>query len=260
MLFLHKVDILELYLNIFRKPYKINQYRKTMKQSAGSHILDELLEGGYEKEILTTIYGPAGSGKTLFCLLSLLKVAESGKKIIYIDTEGGFSIERLKQLSPDYKKILGQIVFLRPTTFKGQKKSFEKLRELVNDKIGMIVVDTIAMLYRLEIGKSDDIYEVNRELGRQLSCLSEIARKKNIPILITNQVYADFENKGKVNIVGGDLLKYSSKCLIELQITPSGNRRVIIKKHRSISAEKEAVFKIVEKGISKTREGKGFFF
>jgi DNA repair protein RadB len=231
-----------------------------MKLSAGSHILDKLLEGGYEKDIITTIYGPAGSGKTLLCLLSLLKIAESGKKIIYIDTEGGFSIERLKQLSANYKEILENIIFLRPTSFKGQKKAFEKLKEITNGRIGMIIIDTIAMLYRLELGKSDDIYEVNRELGRQLSCLSEIARKKRIPILITNQVYADFDDKDKVNIVGGDLLKYSSKCLIELQITPSGNRRAVLKKHRSISAEKEAVFKIVEKGISKTREGRGFFF
>lgn len=231
-----------------------------MKQSTGSQILDKLLEGGYEKDILTTIYGPAGSGKTLLCLLALLKIAESGKKIIYIDTEGGFSVERLKQLNSNYKNTLENIIFLRPTSFKGQKKAFEKLKQIVNSRIGMIIIDTIAMLYRLELGKSDDVYEINRELGKHLSCLSEIARKKKIPILIANQVYADFDNKDKVNIVGGDLLKYSSKCLIELQITPSGNRRAILKKHRSISAEKEVTFKIVEKGISKTREGRGFFF
>jgi DNA repair protein RadB len=229
-----------------------------MKVSTGSLILDKLLEGGYEKDIITTIYGPAGSGKTLLCLLSLIKIAESSKKIIYIDTEGGFSIERLKQLSPEYKTILDKIVFLRPTSFQGQKGAFEKLKEAVNNKIGMIIIDTIAMLYRLELGKSNDVYEVNRELGKQLGCLSEIARKKKIPVLVANQVYADFNKKDKVNIVGGDLLKYSSKCLMELQITPSGNRRVILKKHRSISAEKEATFKIIEKGISKVREGRGF--
>jgi len=231
-----------------------------MKLPTGSYILDKLLEGGYEKDILTTIYGPAGSGKTLLCLLALQKVAESGEKVIYVDTEGGFSVERLKQLNPNYKNILENIVFLRPTSFKGQKKAFEKLKEIVNNKIGMIIIDTIAMLYRLELGKNDDVYEVNRELGKQLSCLSEIARKKKIPVLITNQVYADFDNKDKVNIVGGDLLKYGSKCLIELQTTPSGNRRAVLKKHRSLSAEKEITFKIVEKGISKVREGRGFFF
>ena len=217
-----------------------------MKIPTGSKILDKMLNSGYETDIITTIYGPAGSGKTVLCLLCSLGVARSGKKVIYVDTEGNFSLERLKQIAPDYQKILDKIVFLRPTSFKGQKKSFEKLKEIVDNKIGLIVVDTIAMLYRLELGKNDDIYEVNRELGKQLSYLTEIARKKNIPVLITNQVYADFENKDDVKMVGGDLLKYGSKCLLELQITPSGNRRVVLRKHRSIPEEKKIVFKIVE--------------
>ena len=51
------------------------------------------------------------------------------------------------------------------------------------------------MLYRLELGKSDDVYEVNRELGKQLCCLAEIARKKKILVLITNQVYSNFDEK-----------------------------------------------------------------
>ena len=71
---------------------------------------------------------------------------------------------------------------------------------------------------------------------------------------------ADFEEKDKINLVGGDLLKYGSKCLLELQITPSGNRRAIIKKHRHLPAEKEITFKIVEGGILGTKEGKGFRF
>jgi len=62
-----------------------------MKISAGSPILDELLEGGYEKDIINTIYGPAGSGKTLLCLLALIKVAEQGKKITYTDKQLLFS-------------------------------------------------------------------------------------------------------------------------------------------------------------------------
>jgi len=77
-------------------------------------------------------------------------------------------------------------------------------------------------------------------------------------VLVTNQVYADFEDKEKVNIVGGDLLKYGSKCLIELQITPAGNRRAILRKHRSLEQEREITFKIVEGGIIGTKEGRGF--
>ncbi len=230
--------------------------------STGSNILDLMLNGGYEKDIITTIYGPAGSGKTCLCMLCSINMARDEKMVIYVDSEGGFSLERLKQITShigkDYKKILNKIIFLRPTNFGDQRKSFEKLKDIVNDKIGLIVVDTIAMLYRLELGKNEEVYEINRELGRQIAYLTEIARNKNIPILISNQVYSDFDDKARINIVGGDILKYGSKCLIELQITPDGNRRVILRKHRSIIAEKEILFKIVEEGIVGTKESKGF--
>ena len=228
----------------------------------GSQILDSMLEGGYEKEVITTIYGPAGSGKTVLCLLCSMTIARSGKKVVYVDSEGGFSVDRLKQIcsgiSQDHKKILENIIFLRPVRFDEQKKSFEKLRELINDKIGLIVVDTIAMLYRLELGRSEHIQEVNRELANQISYLTEITRKNKVPVLITNQVYTDFDERDKVNIVGGDILKYGSKCLIELQITPNGNRRAILRKHRSLKEEKEIIFKIVEGGIAGSAESKGF--
>jgi DNA repair protein RadB len=226
---------------------------------SGSKILDRMLNGGYEKDIITTIYGPAGSGKTVLCMLCAINVVRNKKKVIYVDTENNFSVERLKQIAKyDYNKVLGGMIFLRPLSFEEQKKSFDKLREIVDNKVGLIVVDTIAMLYRLELGKSSEVYSVNRELGRQIAYLNEIARKKHIPVLITNQVYADFENKDNVKMVGGDLLKYSSKCLLELQATPSGNRKVILKKHRSIEEEKEITFKIVEGGVIGTKEGKGF--
>lgn len=232
------------------------------KIPTGSKILDVMLGGGYEKDIVTTVYGPAGSGKTVLCLLCSINVARTGKKVVYVDSEGGFSLERLKQIashiSQDYKKILDNIIFLRPTSFIEQKKSFEKLKDIINDKIGLIVVDTIAMLYRLELSKNEDIHEVNIELGKQISYLTEIARKKAIPVLITNQVYTDFDDRERVNIVGGDILKYGSKCLIELQITPNGNRRAILKKHRSMQEEKEIIFKIVEGGIIGTKESRGF--
>ena len=108
------------------------------------------------------------------------------------------------------------------------------------------------------MGNAQEVYEVNRTLGKQIALLAEIARKKQIPVLMTNQVYADFDNKDKVNMVGGDLLKYGSKCLIELQKTPDGLRRAIIRKHRSMAEEKEFLFKIVEEGIEKAKESKGF--
>jgi len=229
------------------------------KIPSGTDVVDVLLDGGYESDVVTTIYGPAGSGKTNLVLLASVDMARQGKKVIYIDTEGGFSVARLNQLTTNGKKILGNILFLKPTKFSEQKKAFEKLKEVVNKReIGLIIVDTIAMLYRLELGKNEDVYEVNRELGKQIAYLTEIARKKNIPVIITNQVYTNFDERDKIKMVGGDIIKYGSKCLIELQITPNNKRRAILKKHRSLPEEKEAMFEINEKGLKLVKQSRGF--
>ncbi|MEM3112953.1 MAG: DNA repair and recombination protein RadB [Candidatus Pacearchaeota archaeon] len=234
-----------------------------LKISAGSYDLNRFLSGGYEKDIITTIYGPAGSGKTNFCMLAAVSQAKKGKKVIFVDTEGGFSVERIKQISEgEYDSIIKNIILMKPTSFEEQKKSFNLLvKEIKKPDIGLVIVDGITMLYRLEISSKSDIQELNRELARQLRTLSEISRNKFIPILVTNQVYYEFlpehefkEGKERsAKMAGGDLLKYWSKCLIELK-NDNGKRTAILKKHRSLP-EKSLNFTIDNKGIRR----KGFF-
>ncbi len=221
------------------------------KLNSGSTVLNKLLEYGYERDILTTVYGPAGSGKTTLCLLASIAAVKEGKKVIYIDTEGGFSAIRLQQLDAD-EKVLHNILVLKPTNFEEQISALVKLKEMINDKIGLIVVDTIGMLYRIELGKGNrfnvDSKQVNNELSLQILYLTEIARKNNIPILLTNQVYADFDEKDAVKMVGGDILQYGSKCLFELKRFKN-YRKAVLKKHRHVKEGKEVVFEIVQQGF-----------
>ena len=209
------------------------------KISAGSYDLNKWLFGGYEKDIITMIAGPAGSGKTNFCVIAAASQAKKENKVIFIDTEGGFSIERIKQLvGEETEKILKNMLLLKPTSFEEQKKDFLKLlQNIKKGEVGLIIVDGMTMLYRLELGDASQlkdeskIKEVNREMANQMKTLAEIARRQNIPVLITNQVYTEFLSeqelrKGvekKVNLVGGDLLKYWSKCIIELK--QEGNKK-----------------------------------
>jgi DNA repair protein RadB len=216
--------------------------------SAGILVIDKLL-GGYEADCVTTVYGPAGSGKTNLCMFCLKAVVEEGKKVIYVDTEGSFSVDRFKQICQDYDKALENVIFIKPISLEEQKKAFDILRKNLNDKVGLVIVDSIAPFYRLQYSNTQDIQDANRELSLQLNFLTEIARRKEIPVLITNQVYASFDDKNKVNMVGGDILKYASKCLIELQKAHKGKRVAIIRKHRSMPEGKEAVFEIKEKEI-----------
>jgi len=222
------------------------------KLSTGINFLDRMLQGGYDEDIITTMYGPSGSGKTNLCLIAAVNVANSGKKVFFFDTEGGIAVERIKQIAKDYEAILPKMIFFQPTTFEEQKAAFETMREMADDQVGLIVVDSISMLYRLELGKSEEVYDVNAALGRQIAYLVEIARKRKIPVLLTTQVYADFDNRDQVKIVGGDLLKYGSKCLIEL-FRFANCRGWCLRKHRSLPEGLEAKFRIVEKGVEEVR-------
>ncbi|MBU3906623.1 MAG: DNA repair and recombination protein RadB [Nanoarchaeota archaeon] len=236
------------------------------KISAGSYDLNKWLFGGYENDVITMIAGPAGSGKSNFCILAAVSQAKHGNKVIFVDTEGGFSVERARQIAgEDCEKILESILLMKPVNFEEQKKTFSKLLSTLkdNDKVRLIIVDGMTMLYRLEMGdarqeESDsNVQDVNRELAKQMRILAEISRKQEIPVLITNQVYSEFLSeedlrkgvKKGVNFVGGDLLKYWSKCIIELQ-NENGKRTAVLRKHRSLP-EKEFSFAITNEGIKK---------
>ncbi len=225
---------------------------KKLRSSTGSEVFDELLEGGVDCDTITTVYGPAGSGKTNFCLVCALSAIKEGKRVVFIDTEGNFSVARLSQLTEDYSSALKSFYFFKPVTFDEQKAAFDKLRTAVKESVGLIVVDSISMLYRLERGqKQEDVPAINKELGLQLSFLSEIARTKHIPVVVTNQVYANFEEKDGVRMVGGDILRYGSKCLIELQNLKGNKRKAILQKHRALPAGKEIIFSIEAKGLER---------
>ena len=233
------------------------------KISAGSYDLNKWLYGGYEAGIITMIVGPPASGKTNFVILASCSLAKKGSKVIFIDTEGGFSVERVKQIVGEgYENILKNILILNPVSFEEQTKIFTNLLNKVKkENIGLIVVDGMAMLYRLELGdalklKDDNkVKEVNREVAKQMRILAEISRRQNMPILITNQVYHEFLSekdwkkgiKPEANIVGGDLFKYWSKTIIELKIN-DGKKKAILLKHRSMPI-KELNFEIRNEGI-----------
>ncbi len=235
------------------------------KIQTGSYDLNNWLAGGYEKGIITLFYGPAASGKSNFVLLAACHNAKKEQKIIFIDTEGSFSIDRINQISGNLSEpILKNIIILKPTSFQEQKKSFLKMYKEIDksENIGLIIVDSITMLYRLELAEArkkglEHIQNVNADLANQTKALYEIAHKKNIPVLITSQVYSDFLSEedwlaGKeagVNVVGGDILKYWSKCIIELQ-NNRGKHTAIIKKHRSLPST-YLNFEIVNEGVRK---------
>lgn len=212
--------------------------------------IDDILSGGVETKTITQVYGPAGSGKTNLCLQVAVNSIKSGKKVIFIDTEGGHSIERMKQIAgKDSKVVLDNTFCYGPSTFDEQNFIIENLDTVIEKfgQFGLIVLDCAVSLYR--IGTDEEkATNMNRMLSRQLAKLSELSRKFNLAVIITNQVYSSLEDGG-AEPIGGSILKYWSKAIIELKKENSSLREAILKRHRSLPENMSTKFRITSDGL-----------
>lgn len=206
--------------------------------NSGNVDLDNFLNSGYND--LTIIYGPAASGKTTLALMASLELAKQ-KKGYFLRHREWFSFERAKQMSVLYKELLDYIFLFKINNFEEQCERIEELNKIVS-KFSLIVVDSIGNYYREEL--KSNVIKINREMEKQLRILRDYSKKFNIPIIITNQVYTNIHKK-EIDLVGGNMVRDFSKCLLELKKDP---RKVVMKKPET----KEMYFRIVDGGIIKS--------
>ena len=216
--------------------------------------LDTLLGGGFEKGTITQIFGPPSSGKSNITMTLAVNVAKNNKKVIYMDTEGGISIDRVKQIAgPDFSKVANNIIVLEPTNFLEQNdnlKSIDFWLKKNHADVDLIVLDSAVALYRVDDMKSS---KLNKELGKQMGMLSKIARQYDVAVVVTNQIYSSIDEEGNNDIkaVGGTILQYWSKVIIQLERGDEINQRVAtLIRHRSIPEGKKAMFTISSNGIN----------
>jgi DNA repair protein RadB len=208
------------------------------------------LMGGLEKKAITNFYGAPGTGKTNFCLLAALDCIKKGGKVVFIDTESSFSVERLRQMTGNADYAVSRIHLIEPKTFQEQSRAVRELESLDAD---LIIVDSMVALYRLEYGEEkkdkSERMEPVRELSKQLAILSNIARKKDIPVVITSHMFRGWDS-GEPDVVGGDLMKYWSKTLVFIEKTSRmSERKATIMKHRFAPEGGNVKFQIANEGI-----------
>jgi DNA repair protein RadB len=214
----------------------------------GCRALDELLGGGVEAACLTLLYGVAGSGKTNLCLQVARNVARGGKKVVYVDTEG-VSLDRLRQMcGADFDEVVRRILISEPYSNEEQEKLIESAVRIVeaSEDFGLVAVDSMTMHYRLTLRHEDP--EERRSLTRQVARLLRVARKTEIPVLLTSQVYTDIDRE-TIEPLGGHMLTHNCKTLVRLEKIGPAMRRAVRVKHRHL-AEGEAVkFRLTERGV-----------
>lgn len=220
-----------------------------------NNFIDELL-GPLQTNTITSFYGSPGTGKSTLCFEYVNAYLKTGKKIIYVDTEGGFSPERLKQINPDIN--LNNIIVISPKTFEDQQKVISSLNKQITSakSIGLVIVDSLVMLYRLKLGDSPK--KINSDLGEQLRLLTEIARGFNIPVIVTNHMYVDFDTKEK-KMTGGNVMEYWSKTILELD-KDDDVKYACLKKHKFRPESKRVEFVFENCGLLMKNKTRSFNF
>ncbi len=203
---------------------------------------------------ITQIYGEWASGKSNLCMIAVVETLLKGKRVVFIDTEGSFSPQRFRQLvrarGGKAEELLKNLIIAEPSDFDEQRIAINKLEELDMSDVGLVVVDSMVSLYRLEM-TSEDARHANKELSRQLAKLLRIGKRYEIPIVITNQVYTSFSAEGRNEValpVGREVVRYWTKVVIQLE--KRGNMRVArLIRHKYKKEGGEIIFKITEEGI-----------
>ena len=223
----------------------------------GCQSLDMLLMGGLSTKALTLIYGEAETGKTTFTIQCAVNCARMGQKAMIIDSDGSFSSQRLIQIAQqDYEEIAEKIILTRPENFEQQSYIIDQLENILTEKVLLIAIDTVTSLYRAEIArKPKRVFELNRELSRQLAYLSQLAKTRETAILITSQVRSIIQTENlTVEPVATRVLKFWADTIINFKPTPQPHVfRAVLEKHPEQKRLKTCFFKITQKGITSCR-------
>ncbi len=172
--------------------------------TTGSKNLDNLLGGrGIETKSITEAFGAFGSGKTQIAHSLAVGVQlpeEQGGcngKAVYIDTEGTFRPERIRQfaegIQANPEKVLKNILVARAFNSDHQMLLLDKVSELIKDgePIKLIIIDSLTAHFRAEFTGRGQLADRQQRLNRYLHQLQKLGEQHNIAIYVTNQVMAD---------------------------------------------------------------------
>jgi len=222
--------------------------------STGCDALDDLLGGGFERGTVSQLYGPPAAGKTNVALSAAVDVAAAGDSVLYIDTEG-LSVDRFQQLiettaDEPTEDVASRLIITDAVDFDEQQEAVRDAADFA-ERVELIVLDSATGFYRLNRAGDEEGGDSLRAVARQVTQLLSLARKHDIAVVITNQVYSDPESD-RVRALGGHTLEHWTGVVVRLDRFRGGNRRATLEKHRAKAAGQTATFEITDRGIETT--------
>jgi len=223
--------------SIFMSLEQREQFEKTRDViSTGSQALDDLLGGGIPTGTFVELYGAPQSGKSQLCYTLVANVLlpkkfgglEAGA--IWLDTEGSFNSQRLKQILRYYEYKFNIAEPISTINFKvATTRTLTQIEMALKEtgkiipvhKVKLLIIDSLMDPFRAEYGGLGDLAERQKHLNRVLHVLMRLAEAYDLAVVYTNQVMANPDPfataMDKVQPVGGFVLGHASDIRIWLR-------------------------------------------
>ena len=218
--------------------------------STGCAPVDDLLGGGFERGTATQVYGPPAAGKTNLALSAAVQTAAAGDRALYLDTEG-LSLDRFEQLAAgtgaEPEALASRVITTEAYDFDEQERVVRDADEFAPE-VELVVLDSATGHYRLE-RDDDDEGATLRRVGRQVRHLLGLARREELAVVVTNQVFTDPET-GNARALGGHTLDHWTGVVLRLDRFRGGKRRATLEKHHAREAGDTAAFRITGDGLA----------
>lgn len=175
-----------------------------------NQALDQMLGGGVPLGKLTEFCGVPGIGKTqmgmqLATSVQLPKILDGAEgECIYIDTEGSFVIERVKEIAEAFsnhvsslmedaseytlEKVLSRIYYYRIHDYVEQLALINMLPHLIQyqyPKVKLVVIDSITFHFRYDF---EDLSKRTKILTSMAQKLMSLGEKFSVAVVIMNQM------------------------------------------------------------------------
>jgi len=240
----------------------LKKREQVIKVTTGSKVFNELIGGGLESGSITECYGAYGSGKTAlahqlaFSAQLPREEGGAGGAVVWIDTEGTFRPERIKQIAENNKvdpeQFLSNIKVVRAFNSDHQMLLAEKVEELIKDKIPvkLVIVDSLMSHFRSEFIGRGTLADRQQKLNKHMHTLLKLAHTYNVAVYVTNQVMAkpDVFFGDPTEAIGGHIVAHASTTRLYLRRGKKGSRVAKLVDSPNLP-DGECMFYITDSGI-----------